>query len=167
MNIEKTIDENIGLVQKMASKLYMKNSIYCMEDLIQVGVLNLLTSLKKYDPERAKLSTFISFCARNSMIKFIKKNHDSRKVNTYSFECIPNSKSAFFEGSIVHGDNLFYHDPESVDHYIADSDDLTKNVVRLKMQGKSQKYIKDSLGVPESKVKKILDKIKDDLLGIT
>jgi RNA polymerase sigma factor (sigma-70 family) len=167
MNIEKTIEENIGLVQKMASKLYVKNSIYCMEDLIQVGLLNLITSLPKYDPDRAKLSTFISYCVRNSMIKFINKNYDSNKVHTDSFESIPTSKSKFFDGQIVHGDNLFYYDDEDFEYYIAESDDITKKVVKLKIDGKSQKFIKNALGISEVKIKDILSQVKNKLLGNT
>jgi len=164
MNIEEIIEENIGLVQKMASKLYRKNSIYSADDLIQTGLLNLVTSLPKYNPDRGKLSTFISHCVRNSMIKFIKKNYDSYKVNLCSFESIPNSKSNFFDGNIVHGDNLCYHDDHMLDDYIKDADNDTKRVVLLKMNGKTQKQIKNETGLSESKIKNILQKIKNELM---
>ena len=88
-NVNEMIEENINLVRKIANKIYTKNSIYSIDDLIQIGVLNLLTSLPKYDEKRAKLSTFISHCVRNSMIKFIKKNHDNRKLNACNIESIP------------------------------------------------------------------------------
>ena len=165
MNIEETIEKNMGLVKKMASRLYVKNTIYNIDDLVQVGLLNLLTSLPKYNPERARLSTFISHCVKNSMVKFIKKNYDSNKVNTDAFESIPNCKSMFFEGNIVHGNNLFYYDDQSIEEYFKDNDSDIKQIIKLKMNGKSQRQIKEETGISENKIKQTLNKIKEELIG--
>ena len=177
MDIEKTIESNIGLVNNMASKLYIRNSVYSLEDLIQVGLLNLITALPKYDENRAKLSTFISYCVRNSMIKFIKKNHDSSKVNTPKFESLPINDlqeqhsnpivNKFFQGDVVYGNNLYYYEDEDIRNYIKDHDEITKKIVMMKIAGKTQKQIKNELDISENQIRSILKKIKNELTGIT
>jgi len=171
MNIEKTIEENMGLVNKMASNLYRKNSIYCVEDLIQVGVVNLLTSLNNYNSERSQLSTFICHCVKNSMIKFIKKNHDENKIHQSRFDSLPLSgsgdqrrKSTFFNSSFISG-NSYYNPDIKIDEYIGDSDTLTHEVVKLKSKGKSNAEISRQVGVSSTKVKKMLNKIEASIKG--
>ena len=174
MNIDETIEQNIGLVNNMASKLYVKNSVYCLEDLIQVGLLNLVTALPKYDPDRAKLSTFISYCVKNSMIKFIKKNHDTSKINTPKFESLPindlqeqtnkSYQNKFFYGDVVYGNNLYYYEDEDIQNYIKDHDEITKKIVMMKIAGKTQKHIKKELNISENEIRSILKKIKNELI---
>jgi DNA-directed RNA polymerase specialized sigma subunit len=53
MNIEQTIDDNIGLVRKMACNLYYENPVYSRDDLIQVGLLNLRTDLQQYNSKKS------------------------------------------------------------------------------------------------------------------
>ena len=175
MNIDvaKTIEENINLVRKMANKVYIKNSVYSIDDLIQTGVLNLLSSLPKYDPERARLSTFISHCVKNSMIKFIKKNHDTHKLNACNIESIPWKEfdesqtkfNNFFEGEIVYGNKLYYYEDEEVEDYLKDHDEVSKTVIKMKMKGKTQEEIKKTLKISVNKIKNILNKLEDELIG--
>ena len=173
-NVNEMIEENINLVRKIANKIYTKNSIYSIDDLIQIGVLNLLTSLPKYDEKRAKLSTFISHCVRNSMIKFIKKNHDNRKLNACNIESIPlkdfdeaQSKfNHFFNGDVVYGNKLYYFEDEDIDSYLKEHDDISRQVIKMKMNGKTQEEIRKKLGISIDKIKKILNKLQDELMGI-
>ena len=165
MNIDvaKTIEENINLVRKMAN----------IDDLIQTGVLNLLSSLPKYDPNRAKLSTFISHCVKNSMIKFIKKNHDSHKLNACNIESIPWKEfdetqtkfNNFFEGDIVYGNKLYYYEDEGVNNYLKDHDEVSRKVIKMKMKGQTQEQIKKELNISVNQIKKILNKLEDELIG--
>ena len=58
----------------MAHDLYQQNSLYGVEDLIQIGMMTVTKILDKYDESRqTKLSTFLCLCARREMIRFIKK----------------------------------------------------------------------------------------------
>lgn len=166
MDIETTIEENIGLVNKMASKLYRKNSIYCMEDLVQVGLLNLLTSLKNYNKERSQLSTFICHCVKNSMIKFIKKNYDEHKINQSRFDSLPLSgggdqrrKSTFFNSSFISGKS-YYDQDLKIDDYLKDEDLLTRRIIDLKSSGKSNYDISKEVGVSAIKIQKVLNKVE-------
>lgn len=181
IDIEKVINENIALVTSIANKLYRDNTVFSKEDLIQTGLMNLVKALPKYDETRAKLSTFITHCTRNGMIKFIKKNFDKNKINVSNFETFPiknfpaKNKSderqahKFFDGDVVFGENLYYISEDSIDSYIQDGDNLVKGVVTMKIHGNTQKKIAETFDISEMKVKTILktvaEKIKDDING--
>lgn len=171
MNIEKTIEENTGLVHKMAHKFYRSNSSYCVEDLFQVGLLNLVSSLRSYNSERSKLSTFICHCVKNSMIKFIKKNYEDHKINQARFDSLPLSgygdqrrKSTFFNSSYISG-NSYYNQDLSIDEYIEDSDDTSRLAIELRSKGASQKEISLTTGISTDKVKRVLEKIENMIKG--
>jgi RNA polymerase sigma factor (sigma-70 family) len=174
VDVNKTIEENAGLVNKMACGLYRNNSVYSLEDLIQVGFMNLITALPKYDETRSKLSTFIGHCVKNSMIKFIKKNHDNSKINSPNFEAIPisgsdsknDSKNVFFDGDVVYGSNLYYNDDHNIEEYI-DCDEMSMKVIKLKMNGHTQKDIKNITGLKPSDIKSVLNNAKQQLTGIS
>jgi DNA-directed RNA polymerase specialized sigma subunit len=133
----------------------------------------LLSSLPKYDPERAKLSTFISHCVKNSMIKFIKKNYDANKLNACNIETIPYKEfdetqsrfNNFFEGDIVYGSKLYYLEDQDIDDYLKDHDEVSRKVIKMKMSGRTQEEIKRELQISVSKIKKILNKLEDELIG--
>ena len=173
IDVEKVIEENINLVRKMANKLYTKNSVYGVDDLIQTGSLNLLSAIPKYDPSRDKLSTFIYHCVRNSMIKFIKKNYDTNKLNSCTIESIPvkdfdsfySKKSfSFFKGDVVYGGDIYYNEDEDITHYLSERDDITKDVISMKVKGKTQDQIKKKLNISIRKIKEILSKVKTKIL---
>jgi len=184
VDIEKTIDKNMALVTSIANKLYRENSVFSREDLIQTGLVSLVKALPKYDEARAKMSTFITHCARNGMIKFIKKNFDKNKINIPNFEAFPIKKfsgkkgnakpgaqyqDGFFEGDVVFGDNLYYLPEDCINHYIQDEDVLVKDVVSMKIKGATQKKIAETFSISELKVKNILlniaSKIEDNING--
>jgi RNA polymerase sigma factor (sigma-70 family) len=180
IDIEETIEKNMALVTSIANKLYRDNSVFSKEDLIQTGLINLVKALPKYDETRAKLSTFITHCARNGMIKFIKKNFDKNKINVSNFETFPiknfpvetsdgrqTAQSNFFDGGVVFGEKLYYVSEDNINSYIQDDDDLVKGVVRMKIKGNTQKKIAEAFNISEVKVKTILkniaEKIKDNI----
>jgi RNA polymerase sigma factor (sigma-70 family) len=172
-DVNEMIEDNMNLIRKMANKIYMKNSVYSIDDLIQTGIVNLLTSLQKYDPKRAKLSTFICHCVRNSMVKFIKKNHDSHKLNACNIENIPLKDleetqgrfNNFFDGDVVYGSNLYYYEDEVIDEYLKDHDDTSKEVIKMKISGHTQEEIKRKLSISVNQIKKILNKLENELIG--
>lgn len=63
----------------MAHDLYQHNSVYGVDDLIQIGMMTVTKIIGQYDENRkAKLTTFLCLCARRDMIRFIKKQ--DRKI---------------------------------------------------------------------------------------
>ena len=74
VNVEQMIEDNKKLVYSIANSIYINNKLFSKEDLIQVGFLALCKSGHKYDETRGQVSTFITHCVRNDMIKFIKSN---------------------------------------------------------------------------------------------
>ena len=74
LQVEKMIEDNKRLIYSIANSIYIKNKLFTKDDLIQVGFLALCKSGHKYDETRGKVSTFITHCVRNDMLKFIKSN---------------------------------------------------------------------------------------------
>jgi RNA polymerase sigma factor (sigma-70 family) len=64
-----------GLVVEIANRLYKPTRLYDFEDLLQIGLQSALRLEKSFDPEKSKKSTFLTFCIRRDMIKFIQKHN--------------------------------------------------------------------------------------------
>lgn len=149
MTIEEIIDGNEALIQSIANKLYKSNSVYSVSDLTQVGYLALCKSAKKYDPSRSAVTTFITHCVRNEMIKYIRKNgrvvshldkptKESYQVNTEEYELdeLENTIKSIGMNSIQ------------------------EKIVRMRLLGMSYSQISKEADIPIGRVRKITRQIK-------
>lgn len=59
--LEELIENNKGIVFKMASKFYINNNIMEKEDLEQEGFTGLIIAVEKYDPNNEKKAAFITY----------------------------------------------------------------------------------------------------------
>lgn len=147
MNKEKIILENQGLVVRTATILANLHPMYSVEDLVQVGNLSLWKKLDKYDKSRnIKMSTFITMCIRNDMIKYLNKERKN-------YEIRPTKKREPESPE----DSLFLKD--FCDKY----DGHTKDVLKLKLIGETNKDIGKKLGISQRAVKVAIDKVKKDI----
>lgn len=145
--VEKMIDDNKKLIYSIANSIYINNKLFSKEDLIQVGFLALCRSGHKYDETRGKVSTFITHCVRNDMIKFIKSN----KLQ---------SDLIYTENS-----NLSYNNNSKlscIDHYdiCCAKTEVEKDIVQMKINGETNKKIAAKLNISPNKVSKILAAMK-------
>lgn len=142
--VEEMIEKNKRLVYSIANSIYSKNKLFSKEDLIQVGFLALCKNGHKYDESRGKVSTFITHCVRNDMLKFIK----SQKL----------------QGELLYSDSdhlAYDHNimPNIYDTVCAKSP-IEKRIVDLKASGLKNKAIAVMLNVSPNKISKILSTLK-------
>lgn len=147
INVEQMIEENKKLVYKIANSIYIKNKLFSKDDLIQVGFLALCKSGHKYDETRGKVSTFITHCVRNDMIKFIKSN----KLQ---------SDLLYTENQ-----NLSYsnnHNLSCLDYndICCAKTDIEQEIVKMKINGETNKKIAETLDISPNRVSKILSSMK-------
>ena len=106
-----------------------------------------LHKLDKYDKSRnIKMSTFITMCIRNDMIKYLNKERKN-------YEIRPTKKREPESPE----DSLFLKD--FCDKY----DGHTKDVLKLKLIGETNKDIGKKLGISQRAVKVAIDKVKKDI----
>ena len=147
IDVEKMIEDNKRLVYSIANSIYMKNKLFSKEDLIQVGFLSLCKSGHKYDETRGKVSTFITHCVRNDMIKFIKSNK--------------------IQGELLYTGNYNMSYSSDPDLSCLDYKDiccvkteLEKEIVDMKISGETNKNIASKLNISPNKVSKIITAMK-------
>jgi RNA polymerase sigma factor (sigma-70 family) len=148
--VEKMIEENKKLIYSIANSLYIQNKAFSIEDLIQVGFLAICKSANKYDPERGKTSTFITHCAKNDMLKFIRRNKISSDLIYHE------SKSLSYDETeeILKSDVSDYYNLKNT---------IEENIVTLKINGESNIAIGKRLNLNSNKVSSILLNIKERL----
>ena len=67
--------KDYGLVVEIANKLYKPTRLYDFEDLLQIGLQSAFRLEQYFDASKSKKSTFLTFCIRRDMIKFIQKHN--------------------------------------------------------------------------------------------
>lgn len=146
IEIEQLIEDNKKLVFSIANSLYRNNRVFSKEDLIQVGFLALCKSGHKYDEARGKISTFITHCVRNDMLKFMKSNKINSPISldVTSFDCQARPDASILEAS----------------DYVALMSEMEKTIVRMKQEGESNKNISLKLKVTQNKISKVLSIIR-------
>jgi RNA polymerase sigma factor (sigma-70 family) len=146
MNIEQLVEQNQSLIYGIAHQLYRNNPIFSVEDLAQIGFLAICKNGDKYDKTRAKLSTFLTHCARNDMMKFIKANKNN---TTYLYDNIK-------EVSYSQYNDVNFESPEE---YLNVQNDLEKQVMYMKRDGETNVTISRTLNISEAKVAQILQSV--------
>ena len=74
------VQQHYGLVVSQALRFTNRYSSD-LEDYIQVGLIGLLKAIRKYNPEKAKFSTFAVTCIRNEICRFLNKKNKTKLVN--------------------------------------------------------------------------------------
>jgi RNA polymerase sigma factor (sigma-70 family) len=152
--VEKMIDENKKLIYSIANSMYIANKLFSKEDLIQVGFLALCKSGHKYDETRGKISTFITHCVRNDMIKFIKSNKlqgDLIYTQNQNLSYNPEDNAACID----------YHDT------CCAKTEMEKSIINLKIKGETNKSVAERLNISPNKVSKTLTAMKNRMKKIT
>ena len=72
MNESEVIEKNYGLAVAVAMRYFCPSSVYSLEDLIQQGLIGITKAHRRFDPEKAKFSTYATVCARNEIMRFLK-----------------------------------------------------------------------------------------------
>lgn len=69
-----------GWIRRMAAK-YPTNTRMDRQDLVQTGMMGMLTAIKRYDPRRAdNVITYITFWVKKEIIDFVNKNYSDLSV---------------------------------------------------------------------------------------
>lgn len=141
--VEQMIEDNKRLVYSIANSIYIKNKVFSKEDLIQVGFLALCKSGHKYDESRGKISTFITHCVRNDMLKFIRSNK--------------------LQSELLYSENinLSYSNDDDINcldyNDICNArSDIEKKILKMKIEGETNKNIGIELNISPNKVSKII-----------
>lgn len=64
-----------GLVYRLCNKFYRRNSLYDLEDLVQIANIAVVKAIRAYNPSRGAISTLIYYCIYHDLIRFTQSNH--------------------------------------------------------------------------------------------
>ncbi len=131
-SMEKMVTHNLGLVSKLAKKMYYKNEQFSYEDMFQEGVIGLMKAIRKFDPkEGCRFSTYSYYWIYCFISKF-HTNHHGRvripshvkeklrkleKTNTEEYTKLKNSLPFVMSLNNSIGDNSTLEDLVSEDYY--------------------------------------------------
>lgn len=79
--MDKMVTHNLGLVNKIARKLYFKNEQYSYDDLVQEGVIGLMKAINKFDPkEGCRFSTYSYYWIYSFISRYYVNHHGKIRV---------------------------------------------------------------------------------------
>ena len=82
--MEKMVTHNLGLVSKLAKKMYYKNEQFSYEDMFQEGVIGLMKAIRKFDPkEGCRFSTYSYYWIYCYVSKFHTNHHGKVRVPSH------------------------------------------------------------------------------------
>ena len=80
----KMVNANIGLVEKLANKLYIKNDQYSFDDLYQEGVFGLIRGVNKFDPSvGCRFSTYSYYWIYSYIMRYCENNLGKISIPTH------------------------------------------------------------------------------------
>jgi len=78
------LENNEGLLQKLANKFYLDTPKFSKDDLVQEGRLAAARALAKFDPDKeAKVSTYVYTAVHRGLRDFVRKNKHDLYVSGY------------------------------------------------------------------------------------
>jgi len=80
---EKYLEENRGLVEKLANKYNIPTTKFCRDDLIQEANMAVVRALEKFDPtkSKSKLSTYVYSAINRTCRDFVRANINDLRVS--------------------------------------------------------------------------------------
>lgn len=80
----KMVNSNIGLVEKIANKLYIKNDQFSFDDLYQEGVFGLIRAVNKFDPTvGCRFSTYSYYWIYSYIMRYCENNLGKIRIPTH------------------------------------------------------------------------------------
>ena len=80
----KMVNANIGLVEKIANKLYIKNDQYSFDDLYQEGMFGLIRAVGKFDPAvGCRFSTYSYYWIYSYIMRYCENNLGKIRIPTH------------------------------------------------------------------------------------
>ena len=188
------VEDNIKLAYYMANK-YMKSNYnlvdrkgLTLEDLNQVALEQLCISVKTYNPEISKFSTYAGTSMYFKITKFVKgynqiriprQDHWGRDIYRNELKQLNNIMQGYvtsLDAPVLadERENTFYGDllgEDDFDFDQIDIDDLLRRnlgerdfkILKLKLQGKAQIDIAKTVGISQAQVSRILIKANKKL----
>ncbi len=156
---EQKIIDNMSLVHYILHKyfpLYIDN-----QDNIQNGYVGLIKAVDSFDESTGNtFSTYASRCIFNEIAMDLRRrNKYAKDISLYAVLAEGNTQ----DDSLTIEDILAYEDdytPMYVQEFIRCLDEREITVLRYLMDGKTQKYVSDHLGMTRSNVCRIVKKMR-------
>lgn len=90
---EKHLEKYQGLIRKWAS-IYTKNNLGSFEDMLQEAYMVYIDACNKYNPDKAKFSTFLTVLLRNHL--YYMKRQKQKELDTLSLDVqLPDAHEPF------------------------------------------------------------------------
>jgi len=103
------VTRNLGLVSKLAQKMYYKNEQYSYEDLFQEGVMGLMRAIEKFDPkEGCRFSTYSYYWIYCFVSKYHTNHYGRVRVPSHVKEKLRKLEKTDSEGFITLKNTLPY-----------------------------------------------------------
>jgi len=103
------VTRNLGLVSKLAQKMYYKNEQYSYEDLFQEGVMGLMRAIEKFDPkEGCRFSTYSYYWIYCFVSKYHTNHYGRVRVPSHVKEKLRKLEKTDSEGFIALKNTLPY-----------------------------------------------------------
>lgn len=84
VSLEKMIESNIGLIHKLAGKMYFKNPQFCYEDLFQEGIFGLIRAIQKFDCTKGcRFSTYAYPWIRSFIGRYNQNNRGKIRIPSH------------------------------------------------------------------------------------
>ena len=139
------VQQHYGLVVSQALRFTNRYSS-ALEDYIQVGLIGLLKAIRKYNPEKAKFSTFAVTCIRNEICRFLNKKNKTKLVN-FVEEKAYSDENPLWE---IHPDGLTEQE---------------KEIIEMKFQNYTHQEIAEATGCSKNRIryliKQTMNKLKE------
>lgn len=170
---ESEIEQHFGLVNFTLKKyipLQGRQSAD-FEDLQQIGKIELLKAIRRYDPNKGAFTTYAVYCIRFGVWKYLqRKRKDGLKVpRTVGAENIQvlSIDQPIGEGEITLLD-IFSTDDDlteiQVDEFVQSLPDRERKLLLYRLEGASQKEIAKEMGISQTHISRLLKRIGEKYL---
>lgn len=157
---EQVILGNLGLIGMVLKAL---NQNPQDEDLFSIGIIGLIKALDSYEPgEGFEFSSYATVVIRNEILQFFRKKTIPLSFSLDAPCNLDNGESVSY-GEIIPYNRDFEEDILSIFDFQKNFRALSErnaHIIRLRIQGKTQREIADALGISKSYVSRIIKGVR-------
>lgn len=147
----------LPIVRKQAHRL-ARGDHFTREDLVQEGIIAVLKAMDTYDPERGSLPAYVSICARNRMISYLRRG---RHESPMEAEVLEATATASLGGYRTEPPQESLERRETLAALVKNLSDFERSVLRAYLAGGRVSATAKTLGCDRKRVDNALQRIRN------
>lgn len=171
INYNEMIEENMGLIYNVIHRSFPTYKEQYQEEMVQIGMISLFKAIKNFDESKGiKFSTLATTIIKNDLYTFVTNDIKRYQGVTDGYcvstnEIFGNDDESTLE-NLLGTESDYYSNIQisSISQFIMTKDEKIQNIVKMLIEGYTNKEIGEYYGCSKQRINQIIQKLRKEIV---